>query len=315
MIRVLARQLAGLLVTLFVSSFVVFGALYIAPGDPITFLTKGRAISPATVAALIAQYHLHDPLLVRYWDWLTGVLRGDFGQSIIFKDDVGALIGPRLSTTVLLVTYASLLIVVVGVVLGAVAGLRGGRLDAGITLTTTVGIAVPSFVVAIVLITVFAVGLGWFPTFGPGTGLLDQVYHLTLPAIALSLGGWAYVARVTRTAVRDVSGMEHVETARSRGLRERDVVTRHILRNALIPITTVTGITVASLIAGTVIVEPAFGLNGLGSLLVDAVGDHDFPVVQAVCLILVAAFVVVNVAVDVLYSMLDPRVRLGTTRQ
>jgi peptide/nickel transport system permease protein len=308
MARLLGRQLTGLVVTLLVSSFVVFGALYVAPGSPIAFLTKGRAVSAATVAALKAQYHLNQPFLVRYWDWLTGVLHGNFGNSIIFGIPVSSLISTRISTTALLVIYAWLLIVISGVGLGTLAGIRGGRVDTLVSLSTTVGLAVPVFVAAIVLITVFAVNLGWFPTFGAGSGVAGRLYHLTLPAIALALSSSAYVARVTRIAIRDIDGREFVETARGRGLPEHHVVTHHILRNALIPITTVSGITIASLLVGTVIVEPAFGLNGLGSLLVQSVEDHDFPVVQTICLLLVAAFVVVNVAVDLIYPLLDPRV-------
>lgn len=304
----LRRQLTGLVVSLVVSSFVVFGALYVAPGSPIAFLTKGRPVSAAGVAKLEAQYHLNQPLLERYWDWLIGALHGNFGTSITYGIPVSSLMASRISTTVLLVTYAWLLIVISGVGFGTLAGLRGRRVDTVVSLATTLGLAVPIFVAAIVLIAVFGVGLGWFPVFGAGSGFAGQLYHLTLPAVALALSSSAYVARVTRIAIRDVEGMEFVETSRGRGHPERHVVTHHILRNALIPITTVSGITIASLIVGTVIVEPAFGLNGLGSLLIQAVENHDFPVVQAVCLLVVAAFVVVNVVVDMLYPLLDPRV-------
>jgi peptide/nickel transport system permease protein len=310
-LRVLLRQLLGLVLTLFVSSFVVFAALYLAPGDPLSFLTRGRTLTPASLADLRAQYHLDDPFPVRYWDWVTGAMSGHFGRSLIFRGDVTALITPRVLTTVLLVLYASVLIVVSGVLLGGLSALRGRTTAAVVTGVTTLGLAVPSFVAAIVLIAVFGVGLGWFPVYGAGGNLPDRLYHLTLPAVALAIAGSAFVARITKTAVREAAGKEYVETARTRGLSERHVLRRHVFRNALIPITTVTGVTVASLIAGTVIVEPAFGINGLGSLLVTSVQEHDFPVVQAVCLLLVSAFVAINVAVDLLYSVLDPRVRLA----
>jgi peptide/nickel transport system permease protein len=308
MARSVARDLAGLVVTLLVSSFVVFAALYLAPGNPVAFLTKGRPVSPATVAQLNAYYHLNQAFGVRYWDWLTGILHGNFGTSIIFGIPVSSLIGPRVTTTALLVLYAWLLIVLSGVTLGVLSGIRGRRTDAVISVGTTVGLATPVFVAAIVLITVFAVDLHWFPTLGAGSGLVGRIHSLTLPAIALALGGSAYVARVSRTAVRDAETREFVDTARGRGLPARHVLTHHVLRYALIPISTVTGITIASLLVGTVIVEPAFGLSGLGSLLVQSVEDHDFPVVQAISLILVTAFVVINVAVDMLYPLLDPRI-------
>jgi peptide/nickel transport system permease protein len=308
MARSVARDLAGLIVTLLVSSFVVFAALYLAPGNPVAFLTKGRPVSAATVAQLSAYYHLNQPFGIRYWDWLTGILHGDLGTSIIFGIPVSSLIGPRVTTTVLLVLYAWLLIVLSGVTLGVLSGIRGRMTDAVISAGTTVGLATPVFVAAIVLITVFAVDLHWFPTLGAGSGLVGRIHSLTLPAIALALGGSAYVARVSRTAVRDAQTREFVETARGRGLPSGHVLTHHVLRYALIPISTVTGITIASLLVGTVIVEPAFGLSGLGSLLVQSVEDHDFPVVQAISLILVTAFVVINVAVDMLYPLLDPRI-------
>lgn len=305
--RSVGRHVVGLVVTLLVSSFVVFAALYVAPGNPIAFLTKGRPVSPATIAQLNAYYHLNQPFFVRYWEWLTGVLHGNFGTSIIFGIPVSSLISARATTTAMLVIYAWLLIVLVGVTLGVLSGIRGRRADALISVATTVGLATPVFVAAIVLITIFAVDLHWFPALGAGSGL-GRVHSLTLPAIALALSGTAYVARYSRAAVRDAEAREFVDTARGRGLPGRHVVTHHVLRYALIPISTVTGITIAGLLVGTVIVEPAFGLSGLGSLLVQSVEDHDFPVVQAICLILVTAFVVINVVVDMLYPLMDPRV-------
>jgi peptide/nickel transport system permease protein len=305
--RSVARHVVGLVVTLLVSSFVVFAALYVAPGNPIAFLTKGRPVSAATIAQLDAYYHLNQPFFVRYWEWLTGVLHGNFGNSIIFGIPVSSLISARATTTAMLVIYAWLLIVLVGVTLGVFSGIRGRRVDALISVGTTVGLATPVFVAAIVLITIFAVDLHWFPALGAGSGL-GRIRSLTLPAIALALSGTAYVARFSRAAVRDAEAREFVDTARGRGLPGRRVVTHHVLRYALIPISTVTGITIAGLLVGTVIVEPAFGLSGLGSLLVQSVEDHDFPVVQAVCLILVTAFVVINVVVDMLYPLMDPRV-------
>lgn len=176
-------------------------------------------------------------------------------------------------------------------------------------MATTAGLATPGFVAAILLVSLFAVRLGWFPAFGSGSGGLDRLYHLTLPAVALALSGLALVARVTRTAVVGESRREHVETARGRGLAESLVVRRHILRNAFIPISTVSGLTVGGLIAGSVIIETAFGLNGVGSFLVQSVNAKDFAVVQAITMLLVGAFVLINTAVDILYVIIDPRVR------
>ena len=166
-------------------------------------------------------------------------------------------------------------------------------------------------VLSVVLIALFAVELGWFPVFGAGQGLADRLYHLVLPAIALALSGQALVARVTRAAVKEEAVREHVETARGRGLPDRVVLRRHVLRNALIPITTVGGVTVAALLTGSVIVEKAFGLGGLGSLLITSIQAKDYAVVQIIALVFVGTFVVVNTLIDLLYVAIDPRVRAG----
>ncbi|MET8699867.1 ABC transporter permease [Kitasatospora sp. NPDC058032] len=314
MLGFLVRRLLGLAATLIVASFLVFGALYLAPGRPETFLTQGRSISPETLASIRAQYHLDDPLPVRYWDWITGVLHGDLGQSLVFRQDVAGLLAPRVGSTLLLTLYAAVLIVVFGVLAGVVSGLRGGRLDTVALIVTSTGFAVPTFFAALLLMDLFAVQLGWFPVFGSGEGLTDRLWHLTLPAIALAIPSGAVVARITRTAITEEKDSEHVTTAVGRGLPRSLVVRRHVLRNALLPVTTIVGVNIAALIAGATVVEKAFALDGLGSALVDAVNQKDFAVVQAIALALVAAFGLVNLAVDVLYAWLDPRFKLGGKR-
>ncbi len=312
--RLISVQVAAFLLALIVSSLVVFSALYIAPGDPVKVLSAGRNLTPEGEAALVQQYHLDDPFLTRYVSWLTDVVQGDMGTSIIQNADVSALITPRLGTTLLLLAMASILMVVVGIGLGLAAGLGGRKLDGSVRAASSFGIATPSFVAAIVLIAVFAVGLGWFPVFGSGEGFFDRVYHLFLPAVALALAQWSSIARVTRISVRSEADKEHVETARARGLSESGIIRRHVLRNAMIPITTIAGLTIAGTIAATVVVETAFGINGMGSLLIESVTAKDFAVVQAVSLIYVAFFLVVNMIVDLSYALIDPRVRTGDSR-
>jgi peptide/nickel transport system permease protein len=309
--RILMRRLVGLAATLVASSFLVFSAVYVAPGDPISTLSGGQSIPPEAVHALRRQYHLDDPFAVRYLAWLGDILRGDLGESVAFNTDVSDLIAARLGTTVMLVAMASVLILGVGVTLGVLAGVRGGLLDRGLLMTTVIGQAVPSFVAAIVLTWLFAVRLRWFPAIGSGAGLAGRLHHLTLPAVALTVAYLAYVARVARAATRDELVREHVETARARGFSPWQIVRRHVVRNAMIPIVTVSGLTIAGLLAATVVVERAFNLDGLGSLLVEAVVRKDVAVVQPVSLILVTAFVVVNTLVDLLSSALDPRVAHG----
>jgi len=308
-----ARRAAMLVAALLVSSFVIFGSLDLAPGDPLATLTGGRTLPPEAVASLRAQYHLDDPFLTRYVDWLgNAVLHGDLGTSIAFRGTVTSLIGARVGTTLALVAYASLLIILFGVGLGTLSGLRRGALDTGIVATSSVLAAVPSFVAAIILLSVFSVNLGWFPALGAGEGFVDGIWHLTLPAVALALSAMAIVVRVTRVAVRTEMGREHVQTAVSRGIPYSLLVRRHVLRNAAIPVTTVVGITITSLIALSAVVERAFSLDGLGAALVQAALSKDFAVVQGISLVFVAAFVVANVLVDVLYAVLDPRVAMGS---
>ncbi|WP_433356105.1 ABC transporter permease [Microtetraspora malaysiensis] len=303
----LLRRIGGIAVTLLVTSFLVFGSVHLAPGDPASFLLGGRSASPAAVAAIKAQYHLDDPFLVQYTKWIGGVVTGDFGKSATFRQDVGGLIAARLPTTLLLIGYAGLLILVGGLAFGALAALRRGVVDRAVLVGTGIATATPSFVAAMGLISLFAVQLDWFPSFGNGSGFGDRIYHLTLPAAALALTFVGLLARVTRTSMLEELGREHVEVARSRGVPGSDVVRRHVLRNALGPITTVTGTVVAGLLVATSIVETAFGLSGVGQLLVSSVTVKDFPVVQAISLLVVLAFVTANLVVDLVHPLIDPR--------
>jgi peptide/nickel transport system permease protein len=306
-LRLFAYRLGSLAVTLLVASIAIYGALYLAPGNPATLLAGGHA-TPSVLASIARQEHLNQPFAVRYWDWLDGLLHGNLGESFLYREPVTSLIAGRVLNTVFLVAYASILIIVGGISLGLLAALRR-RIGLVITIGTSIGLATPSFVAAVILITVFAVDLRWLPVFGAGSGFTGRLAHLTLPAIALALSWLAYTAQLTRAAVREELGKEHVDTAHSRGISERHVVLRHVVRNAMIPITTVSGLTVAGLIAGDVVVEQAFGINGLGSFLVQSALDKDFASVQAVALILVTAFVVVNAIVDFWSLLLDPRLR------
>lgn len=252
---------------------------------------------------------------MQYWYWLTNALHGNLGISITLRENVSTLIASRISTTAGLVLYSSTLIIALGVGLGIASGLRPGLLDTSILVVTAISASLPAFVAAIVLILVFAVQLQWFPSLGNGVGFFDQVRHLTLPAVALAISSLAIVARVTRAAIREEARREHVQTAVSRGIPTAPLIWRHVLRNAAIPITTISGITVASLIAVAAVVEVVFGLAGLGAYLVQSAQSKDLAVVQGISLLLVGAFVAVNVLVDVLYAVLDPRVSLGSRAQ
>jgi peptide/nickel transport system permease protein len=311
----IAKRLAMLAATLIVASFVIYGALYLAPGSPLAALTGGRSVPPEVMAQLEARYHLDEPFLTRWWIWFTSALHGDLGESIPLHQQINTLIAQRAGITIQLVMLTAAIIIIVGVGMGIVGALGRGAVDGGVLLVATVSAALPAFAAAVVLQFIFGVQLRWVEPLGTGEGFTGRLSHLILPALALAATSVALVARVTRTAVRDELGREHVQTAISRGLPWREVVRRHVLRNAAIPITTVVGITIASLIALAAVVETAFGLNGLGSYLVQAALNKDFATVQGISLVLVFAFVITNVIIDFTYALLDPRVTLGSRAQ
>ncbi|MFI7100079.1 ABC transporter permease [Streptomyces sp. NPDC050161] len=312
MLRSLVRRIAGLFATLLAASFVIFAAVYAAPGDPAVFLAGGRdKLTPEKLLAVRAQYHLDEPLVVQYGRWLWDCVHTDLGRSFKYGDQVADLVAARLPTTLELVGYATVLFVLFGVGAGVLAAVRRGWADSAVVGLTTLAASVPSFVAAIALVSVFGVRLGWFPVTGGGEGLGDTIRHLTLPAVSMALGALAIISRVTRQAMLDAQAADHVEVARASGVPERDIVLRHVLRNALGPIVTMCGLVTAGMLAGTVVVETAFGISGIGSLLVGAINTHDFPVAQAVLLLMVTGYILVTTLVDLVHPLLDPRVAVA----
>ncbi|GAA3210472.1 ABC transporter permease [Actinocorallia longicatena] len=310
----LLRRLGGTLVVLLLLSIGVFGLLYLAPGSVEQTLLGTRPASPETVAAIRAQYHLDDPVAVQYLRWLGGALTGDLGTSIRTGIPVTEAIGSRLPLTLELTAYGTLLAVLAGVPLGILGAVRRGRAADRISVTAAVaGMSAPPFAVGLVLLMVFAVYNPWFPVYGPGEGLGGRIAHLTLPAIALATGAAGLLVRFTRAALIRQLDQDYVVFARARGLPSR-LVLWYALRNSLIPILTAAGLIVTSTLAGTVLVEVTFALPGLGSLLVDSVTFKDVPVVQALALLLTLLISVVNLLVDVGYTLADPRIRLGASR-
>lgn len=310
--RRIASKLGALLLTLFLASLLVFFSRFLVPGDPVRFLLRGRKPSPEAVAAVTEQFGLDLPPWQQYLNWVLGILQGDFGRSLQFRQEVATVIGDRLPVTLGLVVMAGAMIAIVGLTAGIVAALNRGRFaDRAILIFLTVLGAIPPFVGAIVLIAVFAVSLGWFPTFGSGDGFGDSIHHLFLPSLALALAFVVLIGKVTRSSMVEQIGREHVEVALSRGLKRSTVIRRHVFRNSIGPIATVSGLLVAGLLVASTIIESAFGISGLGSLLVQSVDRLDFPVVQAIVLLVVTAFVVVNAVVDLLEPLIDPRAAAG----
>ncbi|MFJ9707294.1 ABC transporter permease [Streptomyces sp. NPDC101234] len=296
-------------VTVLCATFLLFAVLALSPGDPVAQLLGPHA-SDSARAAMRARLGLDDPLPERYWHWLTGALHGDLGTSLTYRQPVSDLLVPRLLSTLLLVGMSAVLILVAGLLLGGIGG-TSPRWRPLVNVVSGLGIAVPAFVATTLLISVFAVSLGWFPTGGAGSGLADRLWHLVLPAVALSIGYAAYLIQLTSSAIGEEAAAEHVVTGRGRGLPRSWVFRRHILRNAALPVLTASGLTVAGLVAGTVVVEPAFGIDGIGSLLIRSVSAKDYPVVTAVSALIVTVFVVVTTLLDAGQHLLDPRLREG----
>lgn len=309
MIRFVLRRLLGLLVTLLVTSFVVYASMSLAPGGSESVLYGGRTPTPETRAAVRADYHLDDPFLIRYGRWLLDAVQGDLGVSVAGHQQVSGRVSAVLPTSLSLVAMAAIMVLTVGIGLGLLAALNHGIVDRLVTLVSAISVGVPSFVAAAVGIDLFALRLGWFPAYGQRPGFVGHLHSLILPAASLALLSSALIVQVTRSAVRTELDREYVLTTRARAIPKRVLVTRHVLRNAAAPILATSGLQIASLFVGTVIVETLFGLPGLGSLLLSSVGQQDFPTVQAVTLLMVFAFVVTNVLVDLLQAAIDPRVR------
>tara|TARA_R110002020_G_scaffold75315_13_gene191788 strand:+ start:443 stop:1399 length:957 start_codon:yes stop_codon:yes gene_type:complete len=304
----ISYRVLALVITVLVASLAIFGLLALVPGDPAAALAGTSEPNPETIAEIRKQFRLDDPFLTRYFGWLGDLVAGDLGRSFVYRAEVTSLLSDRIGNSLFLVVYSAIIILVAGVGLGVLAALGGRRTDRIITIFSSIAMGAPTFVVAILLITTFSVYLDWFPVFGSGDDFLSQLHHLTLPAIAMSLAYLAFVSRMTRTSVRAEMLSEHVETARTRGVPARHIVWRHVLRNALPQILSVSGITVAGLLASTAVAEEAFGVSGVGSLLVEAAARGDIPVVQIIALMMVVAFVSVNTVVDIINGALDPRI-------
>ena len=307
--RVLMGRLGGLATTLLLASIAVFGSLYLAPGSPENVLFGTRTPSAATRAAVEHRLHLDEPLPVRYWDWLLGVLHGDLGTSMVTQQPVSGRIGAGLGTTLTLVALSLVFVLVFGLGLGAVAALRPGAVDSAANAAASVSVTIPPFVASSILISVFAVRLGWFPSSGIGTGFGGRLHGLVLPACALAIMNCGFLTRITRNALLDQLALEHVQTAVARGLPRRIVLRDHVLRNAVPTIATAVALLTSGMFASTLIVETAFAVPGIGQLTISSVAQKDFPVVQAVSLLLVAVFVVCNALSDLVQALVDPRLR------
>jgi peptide/nickel transport system permease protein len=291
---------------------IVFLLLRLAPGDPAAILA-GDVASPEQIAAIRARLGLDQPIVIQFVDWIGRLLRGDLGTSIISNQPVTRLIGERLEPTLALATTTILFAVIVAVPLGVISAWRHGTwIDRGVMTLSVLGFSIPVFVLGYLWIFGLAMELQWLPVQGYVSfrqGFWPFLERLLLPTLTLSVIYIALIARITRASVLEVLGEDYIRTAHAKGVGERAVLTRHALRNAAVPIISVIGIGIALLISGVVITESVFNLPGLGRLTVDAVLARDYPVIQGVILLFSAVYIVINLAVDVSYTIFDPRIR------
>jgi peptide/nickel transport system permease protein len=310
----IARRVATACALLLAISFIVFGLLTLAPGSPEAALLGHRPRDPAVVAHIRQSYHLDRSFIVQYGYWLGDAAHLRFGRSIVTSQPVESLIANRAPVSIFLGLYAFTGTMIVGVLAGVFAALKNKSfIGRGISAAAFVGMCVPSFAIAVLLLYVFAVTFAWFPPFGAGAGFTDRMWHLTLPAVAVIIGSAAYVVQFTRTGMVTSLGADYVAFARARGLSRRRVLFGHALRNALIPIVTTGGATLSFLLIGAVMVETAFALPGLGTLLAESIKSKDIPVVQGLTLLMSSVVIGGNLLTDIAYLMIDPRIRYGAS--
>jgi peptide/nickel transport system permease protein len=313
MFSYLTRRLIDLLIVLFGVSVVIFMMIRLIPGDAVAIMLGANAeVTPDRIEALRKQLGLDQPLVVQYWNWLTGALRGDLGKSVWTGMPVREEILARLPVTLELTGLATLFAVGLSIPVGVLTAYwRGSRAERAVRLVSIVGITLPSFWVGTLLIFLCFVLFPRWPTIGYVPFTQDPWGHLTrmiLPVFTVSLYMLAALSRLLRSSLLEVLGLEYIRTARSKGLSERVVVYRHALRNAMIPLVTAIGIQIGYLFGGSIVIEQVFALPGMGRLIVGAINERNYPLVQGTILLVTTAFVVVNLLVDLIYAKLDPRV-------
>ncbi len=312
MLRYTIKRLLATIPVMGVVALFVFSLLYISPGDPAAVIA-GDIATEADIARLRAELGLDQPYLVRFGGWIADIARGDLGTSIFTRLPVSTLIAQRVEPTLALTVCTLIIAVGLAVPLGVLAAARaGGWIDRAVMALSVLGFSVPVFVIAYGLILLFSVQLDWLPVQGYRSlseGLGPFIRHMILPSVALGIVYMALIARITRATMLDVLAQDYVRTANAKGLAPGTVLTRHALKNAAVPIVTIIGIGVALLIGGVVVTETVFAIPGLGRLTVDAILRRDYPIIQGVTLLFSAVYVLVNLLVDLSYSLFDPRIR------
>ncbi|MBN9333108.1 ABC transporter permease [Devosia sp.] len=312
MVRSALNRILGMLVVMALVVTIVFVIVRVTPGDPAAVML-GPDATAADIEALRERLGLNASIPQQFLTYVAGILRGDFGQSIFLNMPVTEALMQRAEPTFFLTIFSLAIATLIALPIGVLSAYRRGSIfDQAATTLAMFAASVPSFWLGLVLMQVFAVQLGWFNTSGyggPGASFLTRMHHLVLPAVTLGLISSALITRFTRASMLDVLNDDYVRTARSKGMSEWRVVTKHALKNALIPILTVIGLTAALLISGAIVTETVYGLPGVGSLIVSAVLRRDYPLIQGALLVVAGLYVLVNFIIDMLYLIIDPRVR------
>lgn len=310
--QLIRRRLVQIVPVMVLATFVVFGLLQLVPGD-IAVTLAGESVSEKRVAEIRTLYGLDRPLIVQYGDWLWHAVQGDLSKSLLSGEPVTESLLRRFPNTLLIVCSALVLSMLVGVPLGIIAAVRpGSRIDAVVTSFASLGVALPSFWLAMLLVATFALTWNWFPATGSAPISQDvgkALHHAVLPAIALAAGGIAEVSRQLRSSLVEILGSQYVRTLHAKGLTSTAILWKHGLKNVSVNLLTVFGLLVNRLLGATVVIEAVFAIPGIGGLIVHAAIHKDFPVVQGVVLSMVVIVIVLNLIIDVLYTILDPRVR------
>ena len=302
--KYLVKRLLRSIPVIFLISILVFFMVNLLPGDPAMHMFSGQEMSARTIALARETLGLDKPVPVRYWEWLTRILRGDLGMSIVARRPVAQMMANVIPDTLVLAFAAMVVTIVLGVSAGTIAAIKKDTIiDSLVMFFATLGVAMPMFWMGLLVLLYFSVHLRWFPVGGTG------FKSLILPALVLGFQSACLVARLTRSSVLEVLGEDYIRTARSKGVYERRVIFIHMLKNALVPVFTVIGVQTSWLLGGTVIIETVFARRGMGKLAVEAIRQMDFPVLQAIVLLSSIIFVLTNILVDVLNSYIDPRIR------
>ena len=317
MVTYIIRRLLMGIVVIFLMSLIVFFSVRLLPGDPVLIFAaqqqSGSGITEEQLDKLRVEYGLDKPIPIQYLNWVKGVFTGDLGTSIQYHQDVGKLLFERFPVTLYLGLLALAISTILGIIFGLIAAVRRGKwIDSVVTILSYIGLTIPVFLLGIVLIYTFGLKLGWLPIAGYtspfddfGTSLKQSI----MPVLCLAVVPLAMTARQMRSSVLEVNNMDYIRTAWSKGLREKVVVTRHILKNSLLPVVTILGISVGLVFGGSVIIENLFAIPGVGRLLVGSVFNQDYVVIQGGTLVLAIIIVIVNLIVDISYGWLDPRIR------